>query len=282
MTSAPPLAAARPAFPLMLIGILSGLVDPLIGVYAEIVSIFFNPKVPLGADTPRRRSRGLTFILGGIEGPSPYNRAMACAVLESGYRGAVRRIDWNAGIPLIRSLINLMSRRHQKRFAEEVARQIIEHQRKHPHAPVCLIAQSGGALVVVRALELLPPDTKVHTAVLLAPSISPAYDISVAASKCTHGLVSVGGPGDYMFLGVGTTLFGSSDRIFGPSAGWVGWHHHGRPDFQELRWHPAWLRFGYLGNHTTTSSRAFLANVIAPRFPTARPPLGARQPTVNS
>lgn len=282
MTPATPIAAARPVIPLMLIGILSGLIDPLTGVYAEIVSIFFNPKVPRGADTPRRRSRGLTLILGGIEGPSPYNRAMACAVLESGYRGAVRRIDWNAGPPLVRSLINLMSRRHQMRFAKEVARQITEHQREHPHAPVCLMAQSGGSLIVVRALELLPPESRVHTAVLLAPSISPAYDISVAASKCTHGLVSVGGPGDYMFLGAGTTFFGTSDRVFGPSAGWVGWHHHGRPDFIELRWHPTWLRYGYLGNHTTTSSRAFLTNVIAPRFHTVRPPLRTQQPIVNS
>lgn len=271
MSSAQPVEASRRATPLMLVGMLSGLVDPLIGVYAEIVSIVWNPKIPRKADTLRRRSRGLTLILGGIEGPSPYNRAMACAVLESGYRGAVRRIDWNTGIPLIRSLVNLMSRRHQNRQATEVARQIVEHKREFPHAPVCLMAQSGGGLIVVRALEMLPPDIKVHTAVLLAASISPSYDISVAASKCTHGLISVGGPGDYMFLGVGTTLLGSSDRVFGPSAGWVGWHHHGRQDFVELRWHPSWLRYGYLGNHTTSSSRAFLSHVIAPRFATVRP-----------
>lgn len=258
--------------PIMLVGALSGLVDPLIGLYAEITSIFWNPKLPSRADTPRRRSRGLTLVLGGIEGPSPYNRAMACAVLESGYRGAVRRIDWNGGLPLIRSLINLMSKRHQKRWAAEVARQIIEQKRAHPDAPVCLLSQSGGTFIVVKALELLPEDVKACTAVLLAPSISPAYDISIAASKCSDGLVSVGGPGDYMFLGIGTSLLGSSDRVFGPAAGWVGWHHHGRPDFIELRWHPSWLAHGYLGNHTTTSSVKFLSRVIAPRFQTRRAP----------
>lgn len=263
-------APAKPySLPLLLFPVLSGLLDPLYGVLAKITSIFWMPKPPARADTPRRRCRGLTLVLGGIEGPSQYNYEMVCAVLRSRYRGSVVRVDWNAGIPFVRSLVNLMHRRHKRHQALRLAQLIVEHHCSYPDSPVCLIAQSGGCYIVVQALEMLPEDVSVHTAVLLAPSISPGYDISVASGRCSNGLVSVGGPGDFFFLGLGTLLFGTSDRVFSPSAGWIGWHHH-PPGFIESRWHPSWIRLGYLGNHTTSSSPRFIATVLAPSFATRR------------
>lgn len=262
--------AKRYSLPLLLFPVLSGLVDPIVGVFAKFTSIFFHPAPPAKADTPRRRRRGLTLVLGGIEGPSRYNYEMVCAVLKCRYRGSVRRIDWNAGIPFIRSLVNLMHHKHKERQAGEVARIIIDYKREHPGAPVCMIAQSGGCYITLRALELLPPDVRVHTAVLLAPSLSPGYDTSDAAARCDANLISVGGPGDFCFLGIGTLLAGTSDRVFSPSAGWIGWKHH-PANFIEARWRPEWLRFGYLGNHTTSSSRRFISSMLAPCFPTRSP-----------
>lgn len=245
--------------------ILSGLIDLIMGVFAKITSIFWAGRLPGRADTPRRRRRGLAVVLGGIEGPSLFNHSMVLGVLKSRYRGSVVRFDWNAGIPLVRSLVNLIHRRHKERQADKLARLITDYHASHPGAPVSLVAQSGGCWIVVRALEKLPPNSSVHTAVLIAPSISPGYDISRAAARCAGGMVSVGGPGDYIFLGLGTLLFGTSDRVFSPSAGWIGWHHR-PPGFVEQRWHPAWLKYGYLGNHTSSSARHFVAGVVGPRL----------------
>jgi hypothetical protein len=141
---------------------------------------------------------------------------------------------------------------------------------RFPDAPICLLAQSGGCWIVVRAMEKLPPGCKVQTAVLLAPAISPDYDLTVAASKCKGTLISVGGPGDFFFLGLCTLLLGTSDRVHTPSAGWIGWRHH--PDgFAEIRWRRDWIRYGYIGNHVTTSAVRFIENVVAPWLDDATP-----------
>jgi hypothetical protein len=93
--------------------------------------------------------------------------------------------------------------------------------------------------------------------------MSPDYDTSLATSRCSAGLVSIGGPGDFFFLGLGTTIFGTSDRVHTPSAGWIGWHHH-PPGFRDVRWHPSWVRYGYFSNHTSSTSRHFIERIVAP------------------
>ena len=259
-----PRASTRPYPPWWnVVPMVTGVVDPLQGVLTHVWEIFRHLRIPKRADTPTRRSRGLVLIAGGIEGPSPYSHAMCMGVLQSRWRGAVVRFNWNRGVPLLRSIRNLMSRKHHERQSDKLARQIFLQKQMHPEAPVHLIAQSGGCWIVIRALEKLPAETKIQTAVLLCPSISPGCDPTAAAAKCTHRLVSMGSPGDFFFLGIGTSIFGTSDRVHTPSAGFVGWHHH-PPGFVEARWHPDFLRHGYVGNHVSTSQICFVRNVIAP------------------
>lgn len=245
--------------------LLSGLIDPLFGVVVKLASIFWPRRLPAAADSPRRRRRGLTLVVGGIEGPSPYNHAMARGVLASGYRGSVVRFNWNDGIPFVRSLVNLTNRRHHNKQSDLLANHIRNHLRQYPHSPVCLVAQSGGCYIALRALEKLPPELSIHSAILIAASISPGFDLTAAVAKCRSALVSVRGPGDFFFLGIGTLIFGTSDRVFSPSAGWLGCRDHPK-GFTELRWRPDWIRHGYLGNHTTSGAQRFISNVLVPEF----------------
>jgi hypothetical protein len=248
-----------------LIPLAGGLFDPFLGVLSAWREIFWNMQPDGRADSPKRRRRGLAVVLGGIEGPSRFNRAMSFGILTARYRGAVVRYNWNAGIPGLRSLVNLMSRSHHEKWSDRLVKLICEHKRSYPSAPISLLAQSGGCWITIRALEKLPSDVKISRAVLLAPSISPAHDPSHAAANCTHGLFSIGGPGDLLFLGLGTSIFGTSDRANGPAAGLIGWRH--RPDgFTELRWRPEWTRLGYLGNHTSSGALRFVQRVVTPMF----------------
>src|SRR5262249_9070950 len=155
-------------------------------------------------DSPRRRRRGLIIILGGVEGPSVYARAMAMGILRSGWRGAVHVYRWNAGIPLLRGFPNLMNPRHHRRCAPRLRWLLRDHRRNFGDTPILILAQSGGCSITVRALEKLDSDEAVLRAVLLGPSISSGYDPAKAAAACREGLVSIGGPGDYFFLGLGT------------------------------------------------------------------------------
>jgi hypothetical protein len=246
-----------------IIPVLAGVIDPVVGVISQVIQLFWHPGLPPRADSEARRRRGVTFILGGIEGPSRYNYGIGIGLLEARYRGAIVRFDWNKGIPFVSPFRNLMSRRHHETMSDSLVRAITEQARTHPDAPIHVIAQSGGCLVTVRALERLPKGMAIHTAVLIAPSISPAYDLALAAGRCTGRLIAVGSPGDFMFLGLGTTVFGTSDRVHAPSAGWVGWHYHS-PPFVEARWHPSWLRLGNLGNHTSSAARRFISGIVAP------------------
>jgi len=243
-----------------IIPLVACLADPILGVLGKLLTIFWWPELPKGADSPRRRQRGLAIVVGGVEGPSIYNYWLGTGLLRGRYRGAVIRFHWNAGIFGIRSAVNLMSRRHHERQSDLLAQAIIDHLRTH-HSPVCLLAQSGGCFIVLRALEKLPEDIRVQTAVLLAPSTSPGYDLAPATRRCTSKLVSFGSLGDAIFLGLATLLLGTSDRVFSPSAGFVGWHAN-LPGFVECRWHPLWLRHGYWGNHISTSSPRFIADVV--------------------
>jgi len=214
-------------------------------------------------DTLRRRKRGLIIILGGVEGPSLYARAMAAGILKSGWRGAVSVYRWNSGIPLLRVFPNLTHRRHHRRSATGLRELIRDHRARFGDTRVAILAQSGGCWIAMQALEELDGSDAIDRAVLLGPSIWPGYDPARAARGCREGMISIGGPGDYFFLGLGTTTFGTSDRHFSPSAGLLGWRRKA-VGFADVRWRPEWLRFGYVGNHITAVSPAFIRHVVAP------------------
>jgi hypothetical protein len=250
---------------LSIVPVLGGIADPFTGTFTTLLSLFWSQRLRSRANTARRRKRGITFILGGVEGPSSYSYNMAMGLLRAGYRGSVVRVPWNRGVPVLRVFRNLMDSRHHERKAEALAARILRYKTSFPDAPVCLMAQSGGCWITLRALEKLPAGCDVQTVVWLAPSISPGRDVSAAATKCRGGLISIGGPGDFFFLGFGTCLLGASDRVRTPSAGWAGWRHH-PPGFVELRWRREWVKFGYLGNHVTTSAVRFVQHVVAPWF----------------
>ncbi|QDV92177.1 hypothetical protein RAS2_32910 [Phycisphaerae bacterium RAS2] len=248
---------------------LGGLADPLMGITSATARFFRSFPLPHTADTPRRRKRGIAFILGGIEGPSQRGRDMGMGLLRGGYRGAVSIFPWNRCVPVIGAFRNLTSRAHHEQQSDALVTLVRRHRAENPNSPVSFIAQSGGCFITVRTLEKLHHADGVAYAILLAPSISPGFDIRPAANRCSGGLYSLGGRGDYFFLGLGTMLFGTSDRVRTPSAGLVGWHHR-HEKFHEVRWHPSWTRLGYLGNHITTSCQRFIAEIIAPLLRSTR------------
>jgi hypothetical protein len=255
----------RPSVRHCFLALAAGLVDPFNGVFSTLLGIFRRSTLPADADTPQRRRHGLVIVLGGIEGPSRYNRTMARSILDAGFRGAVIRCDWNKGVPIVRSFVNLMHRGHQERQSNGVVAIVEDHASAHPGSPVFILAQSGGCWIAVRTLEKLHSPGIVDACVFLAPSISPGSDLRAALANCRHGIVAVGGAGDMIFLGLGTLVFGTSDRVHAPAAGWVGWRRPPPPLF-EVRWRPEWIRLGYWGNHTTTSAPDFLREKIAPVF----------------
>ena len=214
-------------------------------------------------DTPQRRRRGLALILGGIEGPSLAQHAMAAGLLRGGWRGAVRVFRWNGGVPLVCCAQNLMSTRRHERRSDELVSQVLAYRQAHAGMPVVLVAVSGGCWVAVRALEKLGRERALAAAVLIAPAISPRYDLRAAVAGTRDGILTVRSPYDIVLLGLGTSLVGTSDRRFGWSAGNRGFAFtHER--LHERVWKPDDMRWGYMGSHCTSIAEAFLAREVTP------------------
>ena len=88
-----------------------------------------------------------------------------------------------------------------------------------PDCPVFIVAKSGGSGVAVKALELLDEQT-VERVVLLAPALSPRYDLTGALRAVRREMVVFWSPFDLIILGAGTRVFGTMDRVKTVGAGW--------------------------------------------------------------
>jgi len=177
--------------------------------------------------------------------------------------------DWHT--PIVGEIwTDLMWRRRNRVMGARLARRLLRFHRDCPDRPIHLFAYSGGACVGAFACESLRGRKIVSTLLLVAPAVSPGFDLKPAlraVERCTI-LVS---PRDYVILGLGTTLFGTSDRISGKSAGMVGFAGMGdlprgsRADYdrcRQVRWDASLRRDGNFGGHAGWIAPAFLRRYL--------------------
>ena len=132
---------------------------------------------------------------------------------------AVEFVPWGHGLG--RWLADLTDVANRDSQAQLLAESVRRYKTERPLDPIYLVAKSGGSGVVVKALELLD-EQQVERAVMLAPALSPAYDLSNALRAVRREMVVFWSPLDVIILGVGTRVFGTVDRIKTASAGLVG------------------------------------------------------------
>lgn len=226
---------------------------------------------PLESDTAERRERGLVIVLPGIEGVSSLNHSLVQGLLDARIPYAVKLHDWT--LKRNPAFINLWLTGRCRRAAAHVAELIVDYQSRHPLRPVNLIGHSGGGALIPYILEELPRKTCVQNAVLIAPAISPHFDLSHALERVSGRLVNFHSQLDWYFLGVGTTLVGTMDRRFGRSAGNCGFRIMQSTEthrqlieqrFSEVRYHWSMLRSWHYGGHFSCMNRVFVERYIAP------------------
>jgi pimeloyl-ACP methyl ester carboxylesterase len=221
--------------------------------------------------SPERYANGIVFVLPGIEGRSIWNRNIAVGLDRGGVDAAIEVYDWTIGLPAVYNLIDIYRNRRE---ADKLADRIIEHRTRYPASPVHIIGHSGGGGIAVLTLEALPAGKEIDMAILLAPALSPNYDLTAALARTRHGICNFYSQYDIGFLTVGTTVFGSVDRDLGPSAGAVGFREP--PELnalgkllyaQKLRqvaWTPELAELGASGSHFGWASEQFAARYLAP------------------
>lgn len=259
------------------------------------------PPSPESLDLDRScaEERGLVLVADGVGGLNLCSEGLRHVVPKAGLPLEVRVVPWGHG--LFRWHADLTRVPNQVTHARWIRQTVLEHRARFPAAPVFLVGKSGGSGVVTRALELLAasdPDSAsassgmtprpITACVLLAPALSPSYDLTRALSAVERELVVFWSPLDVIVLGLGTWLFGTIDRKHSVAAGLVGFQPPKLDSslapasasadralayarLRQVPWRLSMGTTGYLGGHVGPDSPAFLKKYVVPILTPSRP-----------
>lgn len=220
-----------------------------------------------------RMQNGYTLVLPGIEGPDRFNSNIAQGLEDGGVQTAIEVHDWTTGRPW-NFLTHLQDIERNRRQARLLAQRIVDYQDQYPGRPVYLVGHSGGAGLILLTMATLPPDRKIDSAILLAPAVSPKFDLTTALTKTESGIWSYYSLGDVPLLVIGTSLAGTIDRRFTFGSGAVGFKlpktaNDEKRQLYEDKLHQVPYRFrmlsrGNFGGHFGWTSKAFARDYLAP------------------
>lgn len=216
---------------------------------------------------PWDAATGLVVVADGVGGLDLCATGLCHVAARAGLPYAIQVVRWGHGPG--RWYRDLTRTDRHAEQAAVIAGAVESFRDRRPGVPVFLVAKSGGSALIVRALEQLPP-ASVEAAVLIAPALSPRYDLSAALRAVRRDLTAFTSPLDVIVLGAGTWLFGTADRVRAPSAGLVGFKPPPGSDpeayarLRQVPWRPRMARTGYLGGHVGPDLPPFLRAYVLP------------------
>jgi pimeloyl-ACP methyl ester carboxylesterase len=230
----------------------------------------------------------LLLHLPGIAGPRWCDRRMLAGLCDGGVKANTVIYDWTEHDPGIDALRGY-ARNHRE--AKKIAGMIAAHAAADPDSPIYLTAHSGGCALAVWALENLPASVKVRTVVLIAPALSPGYDLTAALRHVEGKTLVFCSTLDVVVLYSGTKLFGTMDGVQSAAAGFAGFVQPPSADplmyrkLVQFQYQNDWARYFDFGDHIGGMSLPFAKAVLAPLIdpvpaPSTRPavPLDSSRP----
>lgn len=225
---------------------------------------------PLPEGPQEGTETGLVLVADGVGGFGLCGMGTRYAVERCGSGQLVRVLEWGHGTGRwYRDLSRTANHVHR---SAQLAQLVRRYREEHPERPIALIGKSGGTGIVVWALERLDANV-VDRAVLLAPALSPDYDLSRALRAVREEMLVYWSPLDFVILGLGTWLFGTIDRVRGVSAGLVGFRRPADADaalyetkLRQARWRPCMVGASYFGGHLGPDNPRFLQRYVIPRL----------------
>jgi pimeloyl-ACP methyl ester carboxylesterase len=189
--------------------------------------------------------------------------ASFCRGLRRGGRQQlIHLFRWSGRAGALLVLPDLMRRGKLRARADRLARLIDELANLHPGATIHVCSYSSGCYVAAHAIKRARQASRLGALVLLAGTISPAYDLRRAARRCRavytfHSLL------DCVINGLGPMLFGCNDRRWSPACGMVGFKSPPRT-VREHGWKLNNVHCRYFGDHFSVTSSRFVAAHVAP------------------
>ncbi len=240
-------------------------------LYSKLLATFFHAWFGEPPPIAEGDASALVLVADGVGGIDLCGFGLRYVAGQQAEPRLVRIVHWGHGLG--RWHADLTDVPNHRRWSEAVAAEILAWRERHPSVPVYLVGKSGGAWIMVGALERLPAGS-VESAVLLAPALSPGYDLAGALRAVRREVVVFWSPLDLAILGLGTWLFGTSDGVHSAAAGLVGFREPSPPPggdgparparLRQVRWRPSMALKGYLGGHVGPDSPAFLRAYVVP------------------
>ncbi len=244
----------------------------LITSYPSAMATYLVDRVRYGlAETEGPLDREVVFVLDGVGGSQAAPLAVRRSLKTEGSDVGSILFRWQTPVPGD-FLRHLMCLRRNRLMGLKLARRILEFRRSHPQTTLHVVAFSGGVGIAVFACEQLAGRGDLETLVMVCPAMSPDYNLACAlrsVMRC-YALVS---HRDRLILGMGTRLFGTTDRQFQAAAGQVGFRIPEDVTSEEIdaysrlrliRWTPKLKPLGHYGGHMGWARMPFLRRHLLP------------------
>lgn len=234
-------------------------------IYTTLLTKLFRLRYGVPRAVEPGPGSGLVVVADGVGGLLLCGTALQHVMGAGGGPHRVDLHEWGHGFG--RWHADLTDVANHRTQATALAARVEAWRADRPGTPVYLVGKSGGSGVVVRALEMLGPGA-VEAAVLLAPALSPGYDLGPALAAVRREMVVFWSPYDVFILGLGTRLFGTFDRVRAVGAGLTGFRAEGEATaggkLRQVRWRPEMIASGYFGGHIGPDHPDFLRRYVVP------------------
>jgi pimeloyl-ACP methyl ester carboxylesterase len=172
-------------------------------------------------------------------------------------------------MPLPLFVMNLQDEGIHRKAEESLAAALKEWRDQNPGGEVTLIGHSAGCGVILGSLRRSAAQLDVKEVILIAPSVSPVYDLAGALRQVKGCLHNFHSDEDSVWLGWRCSRFGSYDSIRSAAAGKIGFHLAELDEslcnkVVQHPWKSQWKDLGNEGGHWGALSRQFTLQVIAP------------------
>ncbi len=232
-------------------------------------SVSKTPTSSAGVRPPDVPVKGIVFCADGAGGFGWTTEALAHTAAEMKIPIHVELVDWSHGRGLM--ITDNCHWRNTREQGANLADMVNVAHERYPQLPVYLIGHSAGCAVCLEATKHLPANS-VERIVLLAPSVSPSYDLRPALACSRLGIDSFISHQDWVTLGVTMRIFGTTDRKWTAAAGKVGFRrpYDGSPDaelYRKLRehvWQPSEAATGHRGGHYGSYVPGYLKAKVLP------------------
>jgi hypothetical protein len=212
--------------------------------------------------------RPILILVPGVAGNIGYDHLLS-GLASAGVDRQVQIDSW--GAPTILFFLNFQTTSIHHAAEVALAQRIEQLNRDHPGTQIDLIGHSAGCGVILGALPQLPPQLQVRTVLLLAPSVSPTFDLTPSLTRVSRHLHVFYSPYDKFFLYWRTSTFGTYDNIRTRAAGNCGFTGPSAASSILIQhpYDPSWKSLRNDGSHTGTLTEPFAKSILAPLLMTS-------------